>query len=70
MLFAKSGFGFLLTALAHLLNTITCIYISGQKWNNGDLQYFQNKSMPPAPAPLTQQILYTVDFYGLFTQYM
>ena len=36
----NSGFGFLFTALAHLLNMNKCIHISGQKWKNEDLQYF------------------------------
>ena len=40
MLYTKTGFGFLLTVFAYLLNMNNCIYISGQKWKNESLQYF------------------------------
>ena len=39
MLFTNSDFGFILTAIAHLVNINKGIYISGQKWENDGLQY-------------------------------
>ena len=39
-----NGFGFLFTALVHLLNINKYIYISGQKWKNEGLQYFKKEN--------------------------
>ena len=67
ILFTVSTFGFLFTALVHHLNINTSIHLV----RNGKTRCFIIfKIKVYMFPPLTQQILYTIDLYCPFTQYM